>query len=91
MGFLIKWSVALTLIVGGTIFLAQGLGIDTFLRRYEEKESSNLPVGGVLLGAGFGLAAFWKFDPHGRYYDPDDISSRNRKVIKVERRGEELK
>lgn len=60
MVFLLKWISVLVLLVAGCLFLAEGLGSQIPMIKYQGFEGKNLPVGAVLLVAGIALAYFWK-------------------------------
>jgi len=89
MAILIKWALVLGLLAAGTLFLAQGIGIETPLAKHEGSGTRSIPVGIALFAAGAALAAFWKIETNTAGLDSEDSfdgrSSRSRKIVKVER------
>lgn len=57
---LLKFVAVMTLLLGGALFLASGLGVEISLIKYKELEVYGIPVGVALLVAGVALARFWK-------------------------------
>ncbi len=88
---LIKWVLVLGLGIGGAIFLAQGIGIRTFLAQYEASQIRDILAGLLLLGRGFAMAAFWKVESRPSIGEFDGESPRSRRIVKVERHGNEPK
>jgi hypothetical protein len=57
---LLKFVLVFICLLGGALFLAQGLGAPIPFVRYQGFEAVNLPTGIALLAAGILLAVFWK-------------------------------
>ncbi|MGO9240109.1 MAG: hypothetical protein ACLQBJ_04790 [Bryobacteraceae bacterium] len=88
---LIKWVLILGLGIGGAIFLAQGIGIRTFLAQYEASQTRDILAGLLFLGIGFAMAAFWKVESRPSIGEFDGESPRSRRIVKVERNVKEPK
>jgi hypothetical protein len=91
MATLTKWVLVLVFVVGGTLLLAQGIGIETPLAKYEAPATRDIAVGLALLLMGFGMAAFWQVQAGGGASSLDENSPKSRKIIKVERHPGEPK